>query len=220
MSSIFSSENLRKFVSYYPKELAIEIKDGIISTNNISEPYFIKETFDSTVSKENKYENFVVIDTQSDFSADIFNSYNTRVLIGKNFIVTTEQPGQFEFNDASRVPDFSLDKEKILHWINLINKYHLGLSLLLFFGIFLSFFWFFTLTLISLVVVALVIKLLAKLRKVELAYINSYIIALYAITIPLILKTIFIFSGVMAPFPFFFSLIAIIIAVTNLQAKN
>lgn len=219
LAPIFSAKNLRALVDFYPKELAIQIKSGVISTN-VTEPYLIKDSVgfsaDSNDSK-NEYENLIAIDTKTDFSVEEFSKYSTRLLIGKNFFAISKHPGQFEFNDVSKMPDFSLSQSRIFHWIDLIGRYHLGLSLLLFIFVFLSFFWFFSLILISLLVLALIILLFAKIKKASLSYKNSYQIALRATTVPLILETVFILGNVRAPIPFFYSIFILVIAFVNIK---
>lgn len=216
LSPVFSAENLRRLTDFYPKELSIQIKGGDISTN-VDEPYMIKEITEGVPLDKNSFENLIVIDTKNNFSIESFKGYNTRVLIGKNFVVTTKRAGQFEFNDVSKLPDFSLSQDRILHWAELIGKYHWGISLLLFVCIFISFFWFFSFALLGMLVTAFVVFLLAKLKKIQLSYRNSYQIAIYAFSIPLILETVFILSGMRAPFPFFFGVIAVAISLANFK---
>jgi len=216
LSTAFSVENLRQLANFYPKELSIQIKGGVISTN-VAEPYLIKGTADDAAFAQDNSQNLVVIDTKNDFSVEQFQKYDTKVLIGKNFVVTTKRTGQFEFNDVSKMPDFSLSQARILHWIDLVGKYHWAISLLVFICVFVSYFWFFSFSLLGLLIIALIVKLLAKLKKIQISYRNAYQVSIYAFGIPLILEAIFILGGWRAPLPFFFSLIAIIIALSNLK---
>lgn len=217
LSSIFSTESLKKLVAFYPAELAIQIKGGVVSTN-LAEPYSVKDSLGTDL--KDKYTNMIVFDTKHDFSVEAFKNFDTRVLVGKNFVVVSKRASQFEFNDVSQVPDFSLNQARILHWVDLIGSHHLALSLLLFFVLSFCFFGFLTLTLVSLVIIALIILLLAKLKKVSLTYKNSYQIALCAATVPLIVETIFIIFNFRAPVPFLFSFILIIIALINIKRSD
>ncbi len=217
LAPLFTGENLRKLASFYPKELTIQIKGGAISTN-VTEPYSIKESADYSTGE--RYTNLVVIDTKNDFSVEAFKAYDTRVLLGKNFVVTSKNRDQFEWNDLSRLPDFSLSQGRLFHWVDLLASRHLLISLILFSGLFFAFFGFFMLKLLGLLIIALIILLLAKLKKVSLSYKNSYQIALHAATVPFILQTIFILAAVRTPLPFFFSLILLIIAFVNLKKSE
>ncbi|MBI2476244.1 MAG: DUF1189 family protein [Candidatus Taylorbacteria bacterium] len=213
LAPAFSAENLRKLVDFYPEELTIQIKSGAIATN-VSEPYFIKESAGYRTAV--KYGNLAVIDTKNDFSVATFKSYDTRFLIGKNFIVTAKGPDRFEFNDLSRLPDFSLSQEKLFHWSDLVAKNHLLISFGLFALLFLAFFGFFIIKLLGLLIIALIILLLAKLKQVSLSYKNCYQISLHALTFPLTLQAVFIIADTAAPFPFFFSVILLAIAFVNI----
>ena len=217
LAPTFSAENLRKFVDFYPPELAIQIKGGAISTN-MAEPYGIKESAD--YQTQNVYTNFVVIDTKNDFSENLFKSYDTRVLLGKNYIVIAKNRRQFQFDDLSGMPDFSVNQAKLFSWADLIGNYHLLISLALFVFLFLAFFGFFSVKLIGLFILALIIFLLEKIKRVSLSYRNCYQIALHALTIPLILETIFVLANLSVPFPFFFSVILLLIALANIKRQE
>lgn len=214
LSQALSAGNLRKFSDFYPKELNIQIQGGAVSTN-VAEPYGIKERAD--FPSADKYTNTVVIDTKNTFSVDAFKKYDARILIGKNFIVIAKSRSRFEFDDLSRMPDFSLSQQRIFHWIDLIESRHLLFSLGLFAGLFLSFFGFFTIKLAGLLIIALPVLFFGKLKKAGLSYKNSYQIVLHAVTVPLIIQTIFILGGIGVPLPFFYSLIALIIAFANIR---
>lgn len=213
----FSAENLRKLVGFYPPELIVQIKNGVISSN-VTEPYGIKES--PNYSTQDSYTNIAVIDTKSDFSANLFKNYDTRVLIGKNFLVVSKSRQQFEFTDLSRMPDFSLSQGKIFHWIDLVSSFHWLISLALFVALFLGFFGFFSVKLIGLLILALIILFLARIKKVQLSYRNSYQISLHALTIPLILETFFILANLGVPFTFFFSAMVLVIAFINIKHQS
>lgn len=71
---------------YYPDELVVTIKDGIVSTN-VKEPYFIKtRPTDGTEAK-----NLVVIDTKNVFSENVFREYNTLFLVTNDSIITFDK---------------------------------------------------------------------------------------------------------------------------------
>jgi len=220
LSPFFSTESLKKMANFYPKELAIQIKGGAISTN-VAEPYIIKDT--ANYSTRAKHGNLLVIDTQYDknnFSAGVFAKYDTQVLIGKDFFVNAKSQSQFEFTDASKMPDYSLNQARLLHWADVVGSHHLAVSLGLFFALFTALFIFFGLHLLWLLLVALIIFLFAKLAKLGLSYKNSFQTAIHASTVPIILESILMFSGFGAPFKFFFSLVLLVIALLNLKKPS
>lgn len=85
-------------LKYYPDNLEITVKNGIVSTN-VPEPYFIKMPveFKSEVQPSNnsvktspdlsKIENLFVIDTASSLTANLFYNYKTFVLISRDSVV-------------------------------------------------------------------------------------------------------------------------------------
>ena len=214
IAPFFSGENLRKFVAYYPQELTVDIKGGVISTN-VTEPYIIKTS--GELLGKNPKANIVVIDTKNQFSRELFKQYDTSVWVGRDFIVAAKNQDQSELNDVSRMPDFTLNQGKLLDWVNIIDSYHWTLSIGLFVVLFLFLYGFFVLKLVWLAIMALLILLLAKVKKVALSYKESYKIALHAATVPLVLVSLFMLSDIKAPFIFFFSLILLVIAYANLS---
>ena len=219
MSPLFSGENLKKLVDYYPKELNIEVKGGTISTN-VSEPYIIKGPTGFSSREESRSENIIVIDTKNDFTVEAFRAHATEVLLGKNFVVVSKGRGQFEFSDLSGIPDFNLNQERLIGFASVIGEHHLALSLLLFVILFFSFFGLFTLKLFILLFLAVLILCVVKLKKVLLNYKQCYQIALHAVTIPLIFETFFIVSGVGALSLFIFILIALIVVSVNIKSSG
>ncbi|MES2087634.1 MAG: DUF1189 family protein [Patescibacteria group bacterium] len=210
-SSIFTKERLEKVIDFYPAELAIQIKGGVVSTN-VSEPYIVK-----AITKNPSSKNLLVIDTKSDFSIDTFKSFDTPLLIGKNFAVTSKREGQFEFTDLSKIPDFSLDRAKLLHWSDKIVSHHWLISLGIFFSLLVSFLIFFFANLLWLLIVALIIFGLARLKKVAMTYKEAYQISLHAVTLTLLLTMLSILFVLPSPFTFSGSLVTIIIAFINLK---
>ena len=213
-SPLYSTESLKKIVSYYPAELVLAIKGGVISTN-VAEPYIIKAT--GPLANQDKFTNLAIIDTKNPFTRDLFKHYDTNVWIGKDFVVTAKNQSQFELTDMSRTPDLTFSQEKLFGWAETIGSHHLAISLILFFFLLLAFILFFSTHLILFFITALFVLLIAKLKKIELPYKKCYQTVIHAATFPLVLETALILSGVGAPFPFFYSLILLVIVYVNLK---
>lgn len=213
-SPAFSEQNLKKLANYYPEELSIAIKGGIVSTN-VEEPYFIEATGD--VVEKNRHTNFAVIDTKNAFSLELFREYDASVWLGKNFAVSEKNRSQYELSDLSRAPDFSLDKQKILRWVQVIGSYRVLITLAVFVFIFLGFLLFFTAKLILFLIFGFLVMLIAKVKKIRLSFGRSYQVVLHAATAAVILETLFIIFAVRPPFPFFLSLVLLIVAFINLK---
>ena len=215
LSPVFSGESLKKLVDYYPAELSINIKGGVISTN-VTEPYSIKAGAEFSKMK-NGHANVVMIDTANNFSRELFKQYDTSVWVGQDFVVSAKNQERIELSDVSRVPDFSLNQERLLRWVDIIDSYHLLISLGLFAILFLSFYGFFIFQMIWLLVGALFVLFIGKLYKKPLSYKNSFKTAVYAATVSFVLMALSIVSGINAPFPFFYSVVALVIVIVNFQ---
>lgn len=215
LSPLFSAENLKKLVALYPSELTLTVMNGVVSTN-VTEPYAIKAFKEL---RDSGRANLVVIDTKSDFSPELFKKYDTNILIGKNFIVSVKNKNlfQFQYTDLAQMPNFTVNQDKLLRWADVIGSYHLALSLGLFVLLFFGFFIFFSVKLLWLLVLALIIFLVAKLRKIQLSYKDSYKFAVQAGTAPFIIEAIFITIGASAPFPFLLSIMLLVVAVVNME---
>lgn len=214
LSPLFAGENLKKLVDYYPSELTLAIKGGVISTN-VAEPYIIQDG--GKFSKENSHANMVVIDTKNAFSRELFKQYDTSVWVGRDFVVSSKNQDRTEISDVSRMPDFDLNRGRLLNWVDIVGRYHWLLSLGLFAGLFSAFLGLFIFQLLWLALMALFILLLSKLMKISLSYKGSFQVAIHAATVPLILLAFFMVGGISEPFLFFFSLILLIIAFVNLK---
>lgn len=215
LAPLFSGENLKKLVDYYPAELAVTIKGGVISTNVI-EPYVIKAG-EELSKMRNSHANGAVFDTKSDFSRELFKQYDTSVWVGRDFVAVAKSNDRIELSDVSRVPDFSVSQDRLLRWVDIIDSYHLPLSLGLFALLFVSFFVFYIFQLFWALLMALLTMLFGKLYQIPISYKNSYQIVLHAATVPFILMAFSVVSGINAPFLFFYSLITVVIVLLNLK---
>ncbi|MSU55040.1 MAG: DUF1189 domain-containing protein [Candidatus Taylorbacteria bacterium] len=215
LAPLFSAESLKKFVSFYPKELSLTIKNGVVSSN-VSEPYVLK----ATSVKKGEHSNYLVVDTSSDSSLDTFRKYDTDVLIGRNFIVSEKGKSQIQVTDISRLPDFTFNQELLFHWADVIGSHHLALSFGFFFILWTAFVFYFTFNLVWLAVMALIVLLIGKVKAVSLSYSQSLKITLFASTLPLILKSIFVVAAISAPFPLFFSVLIVVVVIANIKADE
>lgn len=192
---LFSRDSLRSFVSFYPQELSIELKNGSITTN-VSEPYFIKDKSGVTV-KGRIHSNILVIDTKKDFSLDAFKEYDTEVWLGKNYLVMSKNGGRFEITDLSRVPDFVINQNKIYSLVDFIASYHWLISIGIFVSVFIMFLVLFTiLSMLLLLVISLIALLTKRFTKIQYNFGNFYISGLYAVTPAVVVHVLGIISGV------------------------
>lgn len=181
---------------YFPAELVVTIKGGEASVN-VPEPYIIPMNQDAGEQAYQKgvFKNFVVIDTQHEFSQKMFDEYQTFALLTKDEFVTQSTTGQLAIQKLRVVPGISISQESLLAWIetvrsSLIFAVPIGLvitALITLFG--------FTLYLIPLFLFALIPFFLAWIKKIPLSYGDAYKMSLYAILPGLVLKDILNASG-------------------------
>lgn len=223
------SEIEPKVLTYYPDELEITVKNGVVSTN-VPEPFFIKMPAElkgdvkemksgSAGSGPNfsKIDNLVAIDTASPLTIDLFNSYKTFVLIGHNSVAYYDNSA-VKIQPMDQSADGVVTKAKVSSAWNEIMPYIKLVPYILvpivFFGSFLGSIIGY---LIYLIFGAAVIWLAAKAAKRELAYGKSYQAGLHAITLGVILDfTLFwFFPGLQVPF--FFTFLMVVTVWVNLN---
>lgn len=205
-------------VNYFPLTLSVSIKNGHVTTN-MPEPYFIKFPLNTVSENSDNYQNLIVIDTKTSYSADQFASYDSAIWLTSDSIFIKSEEG-VKTVDLSKVDSFTLDRNFVDMLVGKITPF-LGffgptIFLFMFLGIYLSF----TSRIIYLLVLTLVLLLIAKSRKWPYSYGAFYKIGMYGMTLGLIIDTVIAktqkmtgFSG----FPFLFSLITLGVIYFNLS---
>jgi maltodextrin utilization protein YvdJ len=123
---VISKDSVDKMIGAFPEELTLTVKNGQLSTN-VTEPYAIpikslasgadnpKE--ENSVIKKDTRKNFIVIDTQTPFSMEVFENSDTLVLLTKDFLVSEDSRGKFTIEKVSKIPDIEINKAKITGWV-------------------------------------------------------------------------------------------------------
>ncbi|MDP3056956.1 MAG: DUF1189 family protein [bacterium] len=212
-------------LNYYPEELEITVKNGIISTN-VSEPYFIKapaEFKNDSKRSDNKtikdeIDNLLVIDTQSPLNLDAFKDYKTFVLISRDSIAYRDSNEAIKIQFLNQEFNGVITKTKISSALNKIMPYLKVIPLVLVPLVFVGSILGATIKyLIYLIFGALVIWIMAKAMKRNLRFGKSYQIGIHAITLGVILEaTVFRFYPNLE-FPLFFTLLMFAIVWINLK---
>ncbi len=202
VNNIFSEESKTKIVNYFPEELTFNIKQGKASTN-VEEPYVIpysdiEDTEDITNAedRENRSENFMVIDTVSTFSLELFENSKADVLITKENIVTRKSNGQVTIQPLSSFPDVELNRVKIFDWITKAEPFFMfvvPVTVVFYFIVILigSFIG----NTIFLLIASLVVLAIIKLQKKTLEYSVIYRQGLYAITALMVIEVLAFMFG-------------------------
>jgi hypothetical protein len=199
LHSFFSSLGT-KVVAYYPEELQVTIKDGVASTNVI-EPYFLQipeELKDSNGVSEDSFrpENLLVIDTQHDFNLTRFTDQSTFALLTEDSLIYKDENGKVTIQSLKEIPDVVITKDAVSRWMTSLTPFLKVLPLLLPIVFFVVGFVVSTFKLIYFFVAALLVWLVASIKKVKITYKKAYQITIHAFTLPLLLDVVLkIFGG-------------------------
>lgn len=203
--------------SLYPAELEITLQDGKAYTN-VTEPYFIDfpPAWEDTFGKE--YAHIVVIDTQTPFTVDQLQIYESLIWLTEDSLVVVTST-QTEVRPLSELQNGTLTKEK---FDQAVEAFAAGFKdmlvpLVLFMLLFIWVLWVIG-RLIYGLVLALLIMLLSGILRYDLDYAQSYKVGLHAITLSVFIQWLLFVLGqwVNVPeFPFHFTLIALLVAGFN-----
>ena len=206
----------KEILRYYPDELEVVIKKGKVSTN-VQEPYFIK-------IPGSGLENILVINTKVPFSLENFKDYKTACLLTKENLVCYDENQTIKISPLTNVPDFKLNKSIVSSFLTKIQPFfklfYPFLIFVFFIVIFISSLW----RMIYLFFGALLIWLVAKVKKVDIGYKKSYQLGLYLMTAPFLIN--FLIKYVLKPFgvplniPYLFTIVLVITTVLNLKNKT
>jgi len=220
LASVFVNSIGPAVVDYYPDDLVLNIEGGQASINK-PEPYFFKvpDKLPKEI-KEKGIENILVVDTKSDYSADKFAEYKTISLLTKDSIIYKGDKDAITIEPLKKFPDFTLEKKDIISWAGKASSVTKYLPIVLVGTIF-----FISLVVLSshlgyLLIAALLIFFLAKIRKVNLSYWESYRIGMHAITLPLIISALPVLFTFLPHIPFAFTAILLVIVWINLMSKT
>lgn len=216
-------EEIRNFISQtissIPPDSEVTIDEGQVSTN-VAQPFFIPFPRSDNESKADSYNNILIIDTKTPFSAAQFGQYKTLFWLTKDSLFYQNREFDTRSIDLSKAENITINR---LFLENLIGKANpwLGiigpvLLILVFVGMFLGF----TFNLVYFLFLAVLVFFLSSIFKWGLNYKASYKTTIYASTpaffVDLILFNTGLYTGFFG-FPFLFSLIALCITTINLQ---
>ncbi len=205
--------------SYYPQGVELTAKDNQFHSN-VTEPFYISLPKDADGEME-EFTNVVVIDTSDDLTLDQIEAYDAFVVVTKNGIAGTEENGRMRVISLKQanLGDFVINKNNAVTWaetaLDFIKVAAIPLLILLFiFGSLLI-----TLGhMFVLLFAALVVKIIAAIKKIKMPYPNAYIVALFAIIPVLILNMI---VNKFVPVPVSINLLLFIVIVSvNLKSTH
>lgn len=206
------SEFATQIINCFPKDLEVKITNGQVSINAL-QPYFV-----SSCEKTNN-QTLLVIDTETPFSSAKFEDYKTAVWVTKDSFIYKANNNETRSYSLTKIKDFKLNKDVLNSYFNMASPYlkFVGpvLLLLTFISIYLSY----DFRLIHLLIIALLVWVLSKIFKLNINYVASYKIGLYAITLGLIVELIVSLTSVWTHFygfPFMVTILTLAVVLVNL----
>lgn len=207
-----------KTLALYPDELVLTFRDGQLSSN-VEEPYSIPTLpeFSGEVA------NLVVISTREPIALADFERYDTIAILGNDAVWTLDaEKNQIQIQkfDQFSKEDMVINEQKVTEFVDMAMKVGKTVITILFIFLPLIVFVFLWLSYLSyLFLGALVIWVVAKIRKVNLTYGQSYKIGLYLLTLPILYDVLTTGPLSMFHIPFLFTVILAVVAYTNLVPK-
>lgn len=207
----------KDIINYFPNELIVNIKNGQIITN-VKEPYFISSP------DQKDFNNLLVIDTKTSFTATQFNQYQTIAWLNKDSLFYRTGGSDIRAFDLSQIREFKVDKNfvsllinQFTPWIKFTGPILLALAFL---GIYLIYLFY----LVYLTFISLLIWALGRIFGWGLSFAGSYKIGLHAITLALLVD---LTLSLLRPwlnitgFPFMVAVITLGVVILNLKSyKN
>lgn len=207
-----------KILNDYPEDLRVVIKKGQVSTN-VAEPYFIKvpEEISQEIEAVNPgVENLFVVDTQSQPTSEQIRHYKTLILLTKESVVYYDR-NKIAIQSLGKVADFTLDKGVVSSFLEKIQPYLKFFFPIIVVFVFLIVFTGAILNLLYLVLIALLIWLIARARKIEIGYKKAYQIGLHLMTLALVVDVVLLMFTPRLRVLFLFTAITVVAAIINLK---
>ncbi len=226
-------------VNNYPSELVITIKNGQASSN-VAEPYFIKTPasiaggnsknepavtingLQPSSSSSSVPENLIVIDTKNQFSEADFDKYNTFAVLTKTSLASRKDNGKIEIQSLSKIPDWTVNQASIASFVGKIQPFIKFIAPILVLAFFIGFMISFSFELLYLLFAALLIWVVAKIKKFPIGYKKSYQAGLHIMTLPLLVGVVSTILNIHITdaIPFFTTITVIIFAIINFEPRK
>lgn len=213
-------KNLSSFSSeakeIYPEELEVFIKDGNVSTN-VEEPYFVPlpDLPEEGGEEVERPENLIVIDTGVEPSVENLEGYDSMILVTRNYIVSQNNRGKIEMQSLQQVPDMTINKSMVIKNVDEYSPYLNLFYPLIIIGILLGAFFFVIIRFAYLFFGALLVWLIARIKKVDIEYGKAYQMGIHLMTLPLLVSFLTTLK-----FSFSFTILLLILAVVNIRKES
>lgn len=208
-----------KFFAYYPDELEIRIEKGIVSSN-VVEPYVLPMPvmLQREARLEGAQESLAVIDTKTLFSVEQFHAYKTLLWIGKDQLAIYDGNGGVRIEPLNKRMDLVVNEGVLRVFEQQLRPFYPFAALLSVIVIFLGLIVALGINFAYLILGAVFIFFLGRLLKERWSYGTAYRIGLHAITLPLLLDTLFsLFDLPLFYLPFLFTAIMLGVVFVNFK---
>lgn len=215
-------QEIRNFVSQmansYPADLEVKIENGKVVTN-AKQPFFIPFPQGENINNES-LNNFLVIDTETPYSAPQFQQYKTLAWLTKDSLFYQNNDYSQRSIDLSDVQNVTINRSFVQNILNQISPWFNAIGPVLILTVFIGLYIGFIFNLIYFLLLAVLIYFLASIFKWGLNYGASFRTAIYASTLAFLVDLVIFNTGLWTGFfgfPFMFTLIALCVATINLQ---
>lgn len=179
-----------ELVSRFPENLVVTIKAGQISTNT-EEPAVIPLALGS--STPGLPQNFLVIDSKNPFDEARFREANTLLYATKDTIYVANEKGGIEDSESLKdMPDAVINRAQVVSWVGEATPFLSWVPFLIVGGLFFVSLWVSAMLALGLVIGALFIMAIGRLRGRKFSYKQSYQIGLHAMTLGILVNLVFV----------------------------
>lgn len=214
-----TENTIPKLIQRYPKNMEIRIKNGEVSAN-VTQPYAVQSPSRDPQSPKN----LLVIDTKNKISNDLFEKYDTLLLLGKYHVYyKDEQSREIRETDLSEIKNVTLSKASIEGFIEKISPSFAFITPLILFFVFIGMYIGYAFGTIKVLLIAFWLFLVLKGLKPALSYKDSLKVACYGVTTGLIVEILFLITSPLfhlQGFPFMLTFLTLSISIINLKSKE
>ncbi|MEK7212101.1 MAG: DUF1189 family protein [Patescibacteria group bacterium] len=206
---------------FYPAELVITVQNGQASAN-VSQPYLIKMPVTEGVkvpgTDEKQVENILAIDTVSPFDPKLIDEYKAAALLTKDYLVMRDD-NVLKVQKLADFPNLTIDQDRFSTVVEQVQSifnrfapvFTVVVSLLIFLGMLVAASY----KLLYLLLLALLIMLIGKIKKLDVNYKYAYRIGIHAMSLGLVLSPVlFLLHAVI---PYLFTILLLVMAWANLK---
>ncbi len=188
-------------MAVYPLDLVINIEKGVVSTNGV-EPYYIDFPALHVEQASSSLLHLATIDTTSEVSMEQFLSYHSVFLLSQKSVVALDADEKLQIMSLGELTTV-IDAPHVRSFLNSLQSYLVLVAPITVIVIFVGMCISFMAMLAYLLFDALLIYLMGKLLKEKWSYRDAYHLSLHAVTLPLLLSSVFYLlpiSGMQFPF--------------------